>query len=209
MSEESRAMSDEERAAAIRQQLRDLHIVDLAYDMMVSLVTVGYQKLGLTPETAELRDLDDARLSIELLRAVLDVVEPAQGAEAVRDLRGTLAQMQLNYARAVQRAGEERRAEPPTARPEEHARPADEPSRPADEPARPAEDTVRADELRRPVVPEHSAEKPEGAPEKARIRKPAGGEPAAKKPRAKKPAARKPAKKRPPKTGEAPEEPAS
>ena len=38
--------------------------------MMLSLVTLGYQKLGLTDETRELRDLDDARLAIELLRGV-------------------------------------------------------------------------------------------------------------------------------------------
>ena len=43
--------------------------------MMSSLVSFGYQKIGLTDETRDLRDLDDARLAIELLRADLGVVD--------------------------------------------------------------------------------------------------------------------------------------
>ena len=82
-------------------ELRRLKVEDLALDMAVSLVTVGYQKLGLTEQTRELRDLDGARLSIELLRACLDVLERERGASGLGDLRGTLSAMQLNFARVV------------------------------------------------------------------------------------------------------------
>jgi hypothetical protein len=105
--------ADEERVRAVVEELRRLRVEDLALDMAVSLVTVGYQKLGLTDQTRELRDLDGARLAIELLRACLDVLERERGAAGLGDLRGTLAAMQLNYARVVtdetaeQRAGEE------------------------------------------------------------------------------------------------------
>ena len=84
MSDEQRsggAPTDEERARAVREQLKSLHAFDLAYEMMVGLVTFGYQKMGLTDETSELRDLGDARLAIELLRANLEVVEREQGDE--------------------------------------------------------------------------------------------------------------------------------
>ncbi len=50
--------------------------------MMIGLVSFGYQKMGLTDETAPVRDLDDARLSIELLRATLDVSRREHGAES-------------------------------------------------------------------------------------------------------------------------------
>ena len=43
--------------------------------MMVTLVTVGYEKLGLTEQTRELRDLGDARVAIESLRRLIEVVE--------------------------------------------------------------------------------------------------------------------------------------
>lgn len=101
----SGAPTDEDRARAVREQLKSLHAFDLAYEMMISLVSFGYQKMGLTDETRELRDLGDARLAIELLRANLEVVEREQGEDRARDVRSTLAQMQLAYAQAVQLAG--------------------------------------------------------------------------------------------------------
>jgi hypothetical protein len=101
------SMSDEERARAAREQIKRLRVLDVAYEMIVGLVTVGYQKLGLTDQTRELRDLGDARLAIELLRAVLEVAEKEPGAARLKDLRSTLAQLQLGYAHAVQLDGPE------------------------------------------------------------------------------------------------------
>jgi hypothetical protein len=94
-------LSDEERARALREQLKQVHAFDLAFEMAVSLVSFGYQKLGLTAETRDLRDLGDARLAIELLRAELDVLSREQGDARLGDLRATLAQLQLSYAQAV------------------------------------------------------------------------------------------------------------
>lgn len=99
--DEGREMTDEERVAALREELRKLHVADIAHDMMLSLVSLGYQKLGLTAETRELRDLDDARLAIDLLRATLEVLEQARGAAGVEAFRSTLATMQLNYVRVA------------------------------------------------------------------------------------------------------------
>lgn len=176
MSDEQRgagAPTDEERARTIREQLKGLHAFDLAYEMMISLVSFGYQKMGLTDETSELRDLGDARLAIELLRANLEVVEREQGEGRTRDVRSTLAQMQLGYAQAVQLAGGA-----PAARPQ------------AAEPA-----------AREPAPSEPAASEPaamKAAPKKAPPRKPAAKKPAAKKPAAvKKTAPKKPAAKKP------------
>lgn len=108
--------ADEERVSAVVEELRRLRVEDLALDMAVSLVTVGYQKLGLTDQTRELRDLGGARLAIELLRACLDVIEREHGAAGLGDLRGTLAAMQLNYARVVtDETAEHRTGEEPAA----------------------------------------------------------------------------------------------
>ena len=122
--------SEEERERALREQFKRLRVADLAYEMMVGLVTVGYQKLGLTEQTRELRDLDDAHLAIELLRATLSAVEREGDAEEFKDLRSTLAQMQLGYVQAVRSAGEkstaaEPDAEPTASAPEEPAPAAD------------------------------------------------------------------------------------
>ena len=96
-----RELTDEEKAELYKQQLKELRVLDVARDMMLTVVTVGYQKLGLTDETRELRNLDDAHLAIELLRAVVGVVDGVADADEVETYRSTLAQMQLNYAKAA------------------------------------------------------------------------------------------------------------
>lgn len=99
--QEKRPLTDEERAALLREQLKALHVADMAQDMMLSLVTVGYQKLGLTDQTRELRDLDDARLAIELLRGVLEALGAVAGEQLVAPFRSTLAAMQMSFAQAA------------------------------------------------------------------------------------------------------------
>ena len=191
MSDEQRgagAPTDEERARAFREQLRSLHAFDLAYDMMIGLVSFGYQKMGLTDETSELRDLGDARLAIELLRANLEVVEREPGEGRTRDMRSTLAQMQLGYAQAVHLAGAAPAARPQAAAPAEEEPAAGEPA--ADE-ALAAEAAASKAEPRGPA-----AEKP--VAEKAGAKKAGAKQPGAKKPAsAKKAAPKKPAVKKP------------
>ena len=191
MSDEQRgagAATDEERARALREQLKALHTFDLAYEMMSSLVSFGYQKMGLTDETGDLRDLGDARLAIELLRANLGVVEREMGEDVARDLRGALAQMQLRFADAVQLAAGE-------------ASPSSQAGAPASEGASAAEPEVGDV----PVVAEEtpaeddSVDAPESdvVADKPAARRPAAKRSAPKKPAAKKAAVRKPAAKKP------------
>ncbi|MCX6364872.1 MAG: hypothetical protein NTW58_12045 [Actinobacteria bacterium] len=192
MSDEQRsggAPTDEERARAIREQLKSLHAFDLAYDMMEGLVTFGYQKMGLTDATSELRDLGDARLTIELLRATLGVVERELGEDHTLALHSTLAQMQLAYAQAVHLAGNA-----PGARPQAAEEPAaEEPA--AEEPA--AEEAAAEEPAAEEAVAEEAAAAEKPAAAKAAPRKPAAKKPAAKKPAAKKPAPKKAAPKKP------------
>ena len=107
--ERGRVLTDEERARALREQLKSLHAFDLAYEMMVSLVSFGYQKLGLTGETAELRDLDDAHYAIELLgRHPQRVGARARRRRTCATCTSTLAQMQLGYVQALELEGRRR-----------------------------------------------------------------------------------------------------
>ncbi len=194
---DERPLTDQERADLYREQLKALHVVDLVRDMMVTLVTVGYEKLGLTDQTRELRDLRDARVAIEALRRLIEVVE-AEGDPDIASLRSTLAQMQLNFARAS--------TEPRPAA-ESAARSAAEPAPWAAERAPEAaeSDAPSAAELA-PQAPESArppaaGESPQSASSEAESRAAVEGEgqaakgPAEPKP-AKKPAARKPAAKK-------------
>src|SRR5665647_3343671 len=151
MSDEQRAAgapTEEERARAIREQLRSLHAFDLAYEMMISLVSFGYQKMGLTDETSELRDLGDARLAIELLRANLEAVQLAGGAPAPRPPA----------------------AEPPAAEPPADEGVAKEPAVAKAAPRRPA---AKKPVAKRPAAKKTAAKKP--VAEKPAAKKPRGG----------------------------------
>jgi hypothetical protein len=183
---DERPLSDQERADLYREQLKQLHVIDLVRDMMVTLVTVGYEKLGLTEQTRELRDLGDARVAIESLRRLIEVVE-GEGDPEAASLRSTLAQMQLNFARAA--SAEPRReaaATPPAAAASAQPQPA----------AAPPEERFETDahpsvEGQNEPAMAPTTEKP-GA-KKPAARKPAAGKPAAAKPATKKPATEKPA----------------
>jgi hypothetical protein len=135
--------SEEERRRDLLDQLRRLRVADLVEEMLVSLVTVGYQKLGLTDQTRELRDLGDARLAIETLRAWIDVLARERGEEGLADLRATVATMQLEYARvAVRPAGEAAAGAPSEeagAQSEEGGAPSEESAAPTAESGAPAD----------------------------------------------------------------------
>ncbi len=177
--EHGRVIPDEERAKQILEQLKSVHTFDLAYETMVGLVNFGSQKMGLLEETREVRDLADARLSIELVRAILEVIEREQGPDRTRGLHDALAQMQLAYAHAVQLDSAERDAGREAAQggggAGAHAA-ADDAAPQADEPA----GADAAD------VGERPAEESGTAPAKPAAKKPAAKKPAAKKPAAKK-----------------------
>jgi hypothetical protein len=101
VSESDAAATDEQRRRETLDQLKRLRVADLIEEMLVGLVTVGYQKLGLTEQTRELRDLRDARLAIETLRAWVDVLVRERGEEGLADLRSTVAALQLSYAQVA------------------------------------------------------------------------------------------------------------
>lgn len=177
--EQSKVIPDEERTRQILEQLKSVHAFDLAYETMVGLVNFGSQKMGLLEETREVRDLDDARLSIELVRAILEVLERDQSDERTRGLHDALAQMQLAYAHAVQLANAERAArDEAAARPaaEQAAAPAEPAATDPGQPADPDEAAAREEAAATDEPPKKPAAKKKAAPKKKAVpkKKPAG-----------------------------------
>ena len=198
---QDRVVPDDERARQILEQLKGVHAFDLAYETMLGLVNFGSQKMGLLDETREVRDLGDARLSIELVRAILEVIEREQGPDRTRGLHDALAQMQLAYAHAVQLDNAERaatREAPPAADGEVPAEPEAAASEPGPTGAEPAGGgpTVEAEA----AAGEVPASEPAPAAKKPSAKRPAAGKAPPRKPSAKKKTAEKKkpaAKKRP------------
>ena len=88
--------SDEELLKQVEDELRKLKVSDLLVQMLYTVSSLGYRKLS-----EEDRDLEQAHLAIETLRAVLPVLEGAIAEDVVRDFRQVTANLQLAYADAA------------------------------------------------------------------------------------------------------------
>jgi hypothetical protein len=87
--------SDEELLKQVEDELRRLKVTDLLVQMLYTVSSLGYRKLS-----AEDRDLDQAKLAIDSLRALLPVLEGAVAEDVMRDFRQVTANLQLAYAEA-------------------------------------------------------------------------------------------------------------
>jgi hypothetical protein len=89
------AGTDEELLQQVEDELKKLKVTDLLVQMLYTVSSLGYRKLS-----DQDRDLDQAKLAIETLRAVLPVLEGAVGEDVLRDFRQVTANLQLAYADA-------------------------------------------------------------------------------------------------------------
>ena len=97
-------MSEDEMRARLEEELRRITVPDVLLQTIVTLVNLGGQRLGLTPDTEDMRDLEQARIAIEGVRALLPILEELD-AEQVRPVRDALSQLQMAYAQLSRTEG--------------------------------------------------------------------------------------------------------
>lgn len=90
--EESQAQpTDEELQQRLEEQLRKVRVQDLLLESVASILNLSARRIAKDDE----RDLEQARVGIDAVRAVLDLLD-----EAPREqVREALAQVQMLYAR--------------------------------------------------------------------------------------------------------------
>ena len=93
---EGQQPTDEELMKQLEEELQKLQVSDLLVQTLYTVSSLGYRKLS-EPD----RDLDQARLAIEALRALLPVLEGTVGDELVRDFKQVTSNLQLAYADAA------------------------------------------------------------------------------------------------------------
>jgi hypothetical protein len=81
----------------LQAELAKLKVGDLLLQTLYSVSSLGYHRLS-----GEARDLDQARLAIEALRALIPVLDGSVPEEALRDFGQVLANLQLAYAAAAE-----------------------------------------------------------------------------------------------------------
>jgi hypothetical protein len=113
MTEEPREPNEEELRAALEEQMRRITVKDVLLQTVVTLVNLSARKLGLVE--GEEKDLDQARLGIDAVRALL----PLLPEEEVAPVKEAVSQLQMAYAQAAGPGTETRDPTPET--PDEEA----------------------------------------------------------------------------------------
>ena len=83
------------------QAIRAMHVADLLQSTTFTFAQLAFAKLD-----GPTRDLDEARLAIESLRALLPALEGSIPEQTAKDLRQALASLQLSYASALAGPGQ-------------------------------------------------------------------------------------------------------
>lgn len=92
----------------LREALDRIGVADVLLDALSATASLGFHRVS-----AEGRDLGQARLAIEALRALEPVLrEGGVGETVVRDLEQARTNLQLAYAKAVAEAETETKTEP-------------------------------------------------------------------------------------------------
>jgi hypothetical protein len=96
--------SEQEAMAQLQEELRRLKVSDVLVQTVLTVSSLGFHKLE-----GETRDLDQARLAVDALKALVPTLAGSLPAEAVRDFNQMIANLQLAYAKA---AADAQKAEP-------------------------------------------------------------------------------------------------
>ncbi len=122
--------SQEELRARLEEQLRKLRVQDLMVESVVSLLNLTARRIAKEDE----RDLEQAKLGIDAVRAWLDLLPE----EAASQIRNALSELQVLYAQIVEGGGPEGEGEdePGPQQPETPEQPREQPGRPGEPPPR-------------------------------------------------------------------------
>jgi hypothetical protein len=91
---------DDELLKQLEEELKALKVSDLLVQTLYTVSSLGYRRLS-----EQDRDLDQARLAIEALRALVPVLEGSASEELLRDFKQVTANLQLAYAEVAKAAG--------------------------------------------------------------------------------------------------------
>ncbi|MCL5985139.1 MAG: DUF1844 domain-containing protein [Actinobacteria bacterium] len=90
----------EEILRQLKEELEKLTVKDIVFQMMVSLSSLGYEKLGLPKETnAAKKDIVQAKLAIDCLSALIDVCEKSMKPEELSSYKAAAANLKISFVK--------------------------------------------------------------------------------------------------------------
>ena len=101
MSEPELGAEQERLAQELAEELRRMRVEDVLVNALVHVSSIGYRRLGLTEDSRDERDLDQSRLAIETMQALVPVLEGFLPEDVVGGFQEQVANLQLAYAKAA------------------------------------------------------------------------------------------------------------
>jgi hypothetical protein len=101
VAEEQPSANEQDLVEELQAELSRLKVSDLLLQTVYTISSLGYHRLS-----GENKDLEQAQLAIDALKALMPVLQGAVPDEAVRDFNQVLVNMQLAYASAIKPAAE-------------------------------------------------------------------------------------------------------
>jgi hypothetical protein len=101
---EGETPSEEELRARLEEEVRKVRVQDLLLQSVASLVNLTARRIAKEDE----RDLEQAKVGIDAVRAVVDLLEPEQQSQ----VKNALSELQMLYAQQTQGGAPERPSEP-------------------------------------------------------------------------------------------------
>ena len=92
---------EEESARRLAEELRNLKVEDVLLNVLVQISSIGYRRLGLNEETKEDRDLGQAKLAIDTMKALTPVLVQVVPSVLVLEFERSVAELQLAYVKAA------------------------------------------------------------------------------------------------------------
>ena len=122
--------TEEELRAAYEAEVKKIRVEHVLLEQVVSLVNLGMRRTGLSRGTEDERDVEQVRLAIDGIRAMLPLLERT-APEQVKPVRDALSQLQLAFVKIGGSqgpgTGEQEAPEPAGSEGEQAAAPGEEP----------------------------------------------------------------------------------
>jgi hypothetical protein len=90
--------SEDELRAAYEAEIKKIRIEQILLEQVVSIINLGMRRTGMAPGTEDERDIDQVRVAIEAVRALLPLIEQSAPAQAGQ-IRDALSQLQMAFVR--------------------------------------------------------------------------------------------------------------
>jgi hypothetical protein len=96
VADEQQQPTEEELLEQLQEELKQVKVADVLVQTVFTVSSLGYRSLG-----EEQRDLAQAHLAIEALRALVPVLKGTVPDQVMSDFEQLVANMQLAYAKAA------------------------------------------------------------------------------------------------------------